>query len=116
MWNSINLVEQTSTRFEMQFEDTRFKDILYEKDLEHYNFRTLTLIYESYKDECLYQVLCNDYFYVVLKTDEKKNNETDIFDIGPFVPIIFQEKYAILYEITIPESKMLLGLNIFMKY
>lgn len=116
MWNSINLVEQTSTRFEMQFEDPRFKDILYEKDLEHYSFRTLTLICESYKDECLYQVLCNDYFYVVLKTDEKKNNETDIFDIGPFVPVIFQEKHAILYEITVPESKMLLGLNIFMKY
>jgi hypothetical protein len=116
MWNSINLMEQTSTRYEMHFEDPKFKDILYEKDLEHYSFRTLTLIYENYTNECLYQVLCNDYFYVVLKTDDKNDSETDIYDIGPFVSFIFQEKHALLYEITVPESKMLLGLNIFMKY
>ena len=116
LWNSINLVEQTSTRYEMQFEDVKFKDILYEKELENVNFRTLTLINQNYYNGYYYNVLCNEYLYIVLKVNIKDENDIDIYDIGPFIPIYFQENSAILYEITVPESKMLLGLNIFMKY
>ena len=116
MWNSINLVEQTNTRYEIQFEDKKFKDILYEKNLETINFRTLTLINQSYSNGFYYYVLCNEYIYIVLKINGKDENDIDIYDIGQFVSFSFQENAAILYEITIPESKMLLGLNIFMKY
>ena len=61
LWNSINLVEQTNTRYEMQFEDVKFKDILYEKSLENVNFRTLTLINQSYSNNYYYYVLCNSF-------------------------------------------------------
>lgn len=116
MWNSINLVEQTNTRYEMQFEDVKFKDILLEKNLEEYQFRSLTLINQSYQNNFYYYVLCNEYIYVVLKVNVKNDDDVEIYDIGTFVSFAFQEKCAIVYEITIPESKMLLGLNIFMKY
>ena len=116
LWNSINLVEQTNTRYEMQFEDVKFKDILYEKSLENVNFRTLTLINQSYSNNYYYYVLCNSFIYIVLKINVNDENDVNIYDIGPFVELTLQQKHEIIYEISIPESKMLLGLNFYIKY
>ena len=100
----------------MQFEDVKFKDILYEKSLENVNFRTLTLINQSYSNNYYYYVLCNSFIYIVLKINVNDENDVNIYDIGPFVELTLQQKHEIIYEISIPESKMLLGLNFYMKY
>lgn len=119
LWNSINLREQKNeynTIYNMEFEDFKFNNELTKKNLEDVKFRTLILSKEFTENDYIYQILCNDYIYIILKIDKFDSSNVDIYDIGPFVELSLQQKHEILYEIAIPESKMLLGLNFLMKY
>jgi hypothetical protein len=115
-WKSVNLIETNSNKYRIEIEDSKYGDYIKSKHMENLLYRDLNVVQNMFKDGFYYQVLMNNYLYIVLKIDANDEDSIDIFDIGKFIPMTFMNQSAPIFEITIPESKMLLGLNIFMKY
>jgi hypothetical protein len=115
-WKSVNLIETRSNKYRIEIEDPKYGDYIKAKRMENILYRDLNVVQNIFKDGFYYQVLMNNYIYIVLKIDANDENLIDIFDIGKFIPMTFMSQSAPIFEITIPESKMLLGLNVFMKY
>lgn len=115
-WKSVNLIETHSNKYRIEIEDPKYGDYIKAKRMENILYRDLNVVQNIFKDGFYYQVLMNNYIYIVLKIDANDENLIDIFDIGKFIPMTFMSQSAPIFEITIPESKMLLGLNVFMKY
>ena len=112
--NIIELREVDENKFEMVIEDSKAGKILKDKDLYDINFRTFTMLYQDILKGYYYQILLNRYVYIVLKQNAENEEDVDIYDFGPLVPLTFTYLHAPVYEITIPESKMLLGLGFYM--
>ena len=110
-WNSIDLQEKKTGVFEMTSEDPMFGEVLKKKKLEKVEFRKFIMLTEAKKDDFSYQILCNKWLYLVLKTNLKDDSDIEIYDIGAHIPMKFFTKSALIYEVTIPESRELLGLN-----
>ena len=112
--NAIELREIDVARFEMIIEDSKAGKILQDKDLKDVNFKTFTMPHQQFLNGYYYQILLNKYVYIVLKQNAEKEDDVDIYDVGSLVPLTFSYLHAPVYEITIPESKMLLGLGFYM--
>ena len=110
-WNIIDLRENASHGYDMVIEDPRFGDNLKAKGLDQYGFRSFDLVTQAYDGGYLYQVIANRYLYIVLKSKESNPDEIDIYDIGAICPLKYASHHALIYEVLIPESRELLGLN-----
>lgn len=112
---SINLNEIRPGEFEIIFNDSKVGAILKEKDLYDVQFMAFSLSYQTFLKGFMYQVLINKYIYLVIKINERTPDDAEIYDFGVISPFKFTENHAPIFEITIPESKMLLGLAIDME-
>lgn len=95
----------------MIIEDPKAAEYLQKKDIKDIPFRSLRMISQTYKDGAYYQILCNKYLYIVLKVTGKNQENVDVYDIGLMVQLKFCSHFALIYEVLIPESRELLGLN-----
>ena len=57
----------------------------------------------------------NRYVYMILKLSGTAFDNADIYDIGIHAPLKFNIYHAPVFEIAIPESRMLLGFSINME-
>lgn len=112
--NIIELREIEPIKFEMIIEDSKAGKMLQDKELNGIEFKTLTMPHQQYLDGYYYQLLLNKYIYIVLKQSVSDENDVDIYDFGPLIPLTFNYLHAPVYQITIPESKLLLGLGFYM--
>ena len=78
-------------------------------------FRELSLVSQSYVNGNYYQILMNRYVYMILKLSGTAFDNADIYDIGIHAPLKFNIYHAPIFEIAIPESRMLLGFSINME-
>jgi hypothetical protein len=110
-WTSINLQENSSGGYDMVFEDAGAEEELAKRDLKDVPFRSFNVLSLAYKNGFYYQILCNRRMYIVLKYSESKPDDIGIYDFGVLVQMKFASHYALIYEVLIPESRELLGLN-----
>lgn len=110
-WSAINLQENAYGGYDMIIEDIKVNDYLLKKGIKDVPFRSFNMLSQTYKDGNYYQILCNRRLYIVLKYNEKTPDDIDIYDIGLLVQMKFASHYALIYEVLIPESRELLGLN-----
>ena len=110
-WNVINLQERPEGGFEMPFEDPKYKDRIKDKGLSDVGFSKLDVLSSTAVGKDVYQILANKYMYVVLKS-ASGSEETDIYDFGVMCPLQYAPHKALIYEVTIPESRELMGLNL----
>jgi hypothetical protein len=113
-WEIINLQERSEGGFEMMFEDPKFEKSLKIRDLADVGFRQVDVLANLYNEGYVYQILCNRYLYIVLKINSKTNDVEDIYDFGVVCPLKYATHCALIYEVTIPESRELLGLNFYL--
>lgn len=109
---SIELNELENNVFEMVFNNSKIGTILRSKGLLDLPFRKFSLISQSYLNGCYYQILVNKYVYLILKLSGSSFDNADVYDFGILAPIRFNIYHAPIFEIAIPESKMLLGFSI----
>jgi hypothetical protein len=114
-WKSINLIQTHETEYKINVEDSRYGEYALSKGIDAIPYKLLNVIKTINYEGNEYQILANNYIYIVLKIN-LKSDDVELYDIGKFIPLGFMTNTAPVFEITIPESKMLLGLNIFMKY
>ena len=57
----------------------------------------------------------NKYVYMILKLSGSSFDDADIYDMGIHAPLKFNIYHAPVFEIAIPESKMLLGFSVDME-
>lgn len=107
--NSIDLTEIDPGQFEMVFNESKIGSILNSKGLLNVPFKTFSLAYQTFINGYQYQVLLNKKIYLVIKSSTYNEDDVSIYDIGILAPLKFEIDHAPLFEITIPESKMLLG-------
>lgn len=113
-WNSINLNESNKNQYTIEFDDDQAEEELSNsKDLTNYGWRNLFLSKLIFNNNFYYHVLTNRYIYIVLKVD-KNNSICDVYDFGITFPVTYKHNNALIYEITIPESSELLGLNFYL--
>ncbi len=105
----LELNEIKPNEFELVFNDSKIGQILRSKGLLDLPFRTFSTIYETTLNGYNYQILINSLIYLVLKSSENNVDNVDIYDYGVISPLKFSYNHAPIFEITIPESKMLLG-------
>ena len=74
------------------------------------------MIGQTYLDGYYYQILVNKYIYIILKTNANNEDDCDIYDFGVLFPLKYASYKALIYEITIPESRELLGLNFYLGF
>jgi len=107
--NIIELREYEEDKFELLTEDSKAGQFLIDNDLINIQFRLFIMVINQKIEDYTYQLYLNKFIYIVLKIDNEGN--TDIYDYGPIVPLTFDYLHALIYEITIPESRILLGMN-----
>ena len=107
----ISDIENNNNGYDMVIEDSRFGDEMKKKGLDTVRFRSLDAIGQAGDGDYIYQILANKYLYIVLKISANDPNDVEIFDIGPLCPMKYASHHALIYEVLIPESRELLGLN-----
>jgi hypothetical protein len=107
--NSLELNEISPGQFEAIFNESKIGNIMKAKGVYDIPFRTFTTNYQTFLNGCYYQVLINKYMYLVIKSSAADQDSVDIYDYGIFSALKFTENHAPIFEISIPESKMLLG-------
>ena len=70
-WNSVNLVETQPSKYRIDIEDFKFGDFIKSKGLEDVQFRNLNTVQNLFHEGYYYQVLMNNYIYIVLKVNSK---------------------------------------------
>lgn len=108
-WDKIELRENKINGYDIIVEDANFGEDLKKKELVEIPFRQLDILFQSSYDKTIYQILTNKYLLIVLKISLK--GDVDVFDICPLFPFQYQNMHALIYEVSIPESRELLGLN-----
>ena len=96
--------------------DSKTRAILRSKGLLELPFRQLVLVSQSFVNGNYYQILMNRYVYMILKLSGTSFDNADIYDFGIHAPLKFNIYHAPVFEISIPESKMLLGFAIDMEF
>lgn len=113
-WKAFNLVEKDEGIYWIEIEDTKLGEYLKSKNLyDEAKWRSLKIVKEEFHDNYFYHVLTNKYVYIVLKINAKKESDCDIYDWGVLFPMSYIQGKALLYEVTYPNSRELLGLNFY---
>lgn len=115
-WKTLNLIEKENSIYNIEFEDSKAGQIEKEKGLSIVEYRALKMIGQTYLDGYYYQILVNKYIYIILKTNANNEDDCDIYDFGVLFPLKYASYKALIYEITIPESRELLGLNFYLGF
>ena len=113
---SLELNELNDNVYEMAFNNSKIGAILRSKGLLELPFRQLVLVSQSFVNGNYYQILMNRYVYMILKLSGTSFDNADIYDFGIHAPLKFNIYHAPVFEISIPESKMLLGFAIDMEF
>ena len=114
--NSIELNELDNQVYEITFNNSRIGSILKSKGLLDIPFRKFILVSQSYVNGNYYQILMNGYVYLILKLSSSSFDNADIYDFGVHAPLKFNVFHAPVFEIVIPESRMLLGFAVDMEF
>ena len=113
-WKAFNLVEKDEGIYWIEIEDTKLGEYLKSKNLyDEAKWRSLKIVKEEFHDNYFYHVLTNKYVYIVLKINAKKESDCEIYDWGVLFPMSYIQGKALLYEVTYPNSRELLGLNFY---
>ena len=111
-WSIIDLKETELGRYEIVVQDSRAIDSLVKRNLTKIDFMRVDMVAQTNKDGYNYQVLCNSRLYIVVKTKIGDEADVTIYDFGVLIPLKYFTQHALLYEVTIPESRELLGMNL----
>ena len=113
-WNSINLNETRENQYKIEFDDQKASIEIAKLDDNNLQWKEVKLAQTLFKDGFYYQVLTNKNIYIVLKINSKNESECDIYDFGIHFPFTYKFGAGLIYEVSIPESSELLGLNFYL--